>query len=106
MIGIIGQDMSIGGFPASDFEGWIPLILGILAVSLLVAAIIAWRREGLGATILVVNALALGTFVYCTARINKLISALIYGIPSLVSGLLLLACWRRCDQRRSFEGTG
>ncbi len=67
--------------------------------ALVAAVIIAWRREGIGGTILVVCGAAFSTFAYFTAGHNKAIAMLVSGAPFIVAGVLFLVFRRR--SRRS-----
>jgi hypothetical protein len=46
-------------------------MLAGLVVATVLGGLIAWWREGIGGTVLVIGAMALGTFAYVTARFNK-----------------------------------
>jgi len=66
--------------------------------------LIAWWREGIGGTILVIYAVAFSTFGYVTAGHNKVYAMSITGGPFLVVGLLFLASWWRAKGRRARWG--
>ena len=70
-------------------------MLAGLVIFAVLGVLIAWWREGVGGTIVVIGAIALGTFAYVTAGHNKVWAMLITGGPFLVTGILFLACWRR-----------
>ncbi len=61
----------------------------------MLGVLIAWRRERIGGTVMVIGAIALGTFAYVTAGHNKVFAVLVSGVPFLVPGILFLASWRR-----------
>ena len=63
--------------------------------ALALGVVVAWRRERLGGTVLVITALAFSTFAYFSAGRNKGYAMLVSGAPFLVVGLLFLAAWRR-----------
>jgi hypothetical protein len=69
--------------------------LGATLTGLVVAAAlgvgIAWRRERLGGSVLLVSGLALAVFAYLTAGHNKLFAVLISAGPFLLSAILFLA---------------
>ena len=71
---------------------WLLLLLGVAAV---VGVIIAWSREKIGGTVVLIGAIALSTFGYITAGFNKLFAMLVAGGPFLVAGILFLTSWRR-----------
>jgi len=70
-------------------------MLAGLVIFAVLGVLIAWWREGVGGTVVVIGAIALGTFAYVTAGRNKVWAMLITGGPFLVAGILFLACWRR-----------
>ncbi|MCL4459204.1 MAG: hypothetical protein M1136_10305 [Chloroflexi bacterium] len=82
----IGEDTTEGATP-----GVLLLLLGLAVLGVLTA----WRWEGIGGMVTVVGAIALGTFVYTVAWRNKILAALIYSLPFLSPGILLLICWWR-----------
>jgi hypothetical protein len=47
---------------------------------------------------LTVGAIVLGTFSYLTAEQGKVWNMLLMGGPTLVAGILFLACWRRSEE--------
>lgn len=70
-------------------------MLAGLVIFAVLGILISWWREGIGGTVVVIGAVALGTFAYVTAGFNKGWAMLITGGPLLVIGLLFLASWRR-----------
>jgi len=88
----------IGGRTPWSLEG--AILAGLVIITAL-GVLIAWRREGIGGTIVAIGAIALGTFAYITARFNKVWAMLITGGPFLVAGTLFLACWRRSEVRQT-----
>ena len=70
------------------------MLAGLLIITVL-GVLIAWSREGIGGTLLVVGAIVLGAFSYVTAEHGKVWTVLLMGGPFLVAGILFLACWRR-----------
>lgn len=66
-------------------------LVGVTALGVLVA----WWRERIGGTIVVVGAAALCVFAYVTAGYNKGLAVLISGGPFLVAGILFLESWRQ-----------
>ncbi len=72
------------------------MLAGLLIIMVL-GVLIAWSREGVGGTLLVVGAIVLGAFSYVTAEHDKVGNMLFIGGPFLVAGILFLACWRRSE---------
>jgi hypothetical protein len=70
---------------------------GLLIITVL-GVLIAWSREGMGGVLLTVGAIVLGTFSYLTAEQGKVWNMLLMGGPTLVAGILFLACWRRSEE--------
>ena len=70
------------------------IMAGLIITSVL-GVLIAWWREGIGGTILVICAVAHSTFAYIVAGHNKGLAMLISGGPFLLIGILFLASgWR------------
>jgi len=76
------------------------VLAGLVIVAVL-GALIAWRWEGVGGTVLVIGAIALGIFACVTARFNKIGAMLIMGGPFLAAGILFLLSWRRSKGPRT-----
>ena len=51
----------------------------------------------MGGVLLIVGAIVLGAFSYLTAEQGKVWNMLLMGGPTLVAGILFLACWRRSE---------
>ena len=60
----------------------------VVMLAPLIGYIVAWRREGVGAVILLLGGLGLGVFVYTTAEANKEIAAAVLSSPFVLIGLL------------------
>ena len=75
------------------------IMAGLVTTSAL-GVLIAWWREGIGGTILVICAAAHSTFAYVVAGHNKALAMLISGGPFLLIGALFLAVWWRSRHRR------
>jgi hypothetical protein len=75
--------------------------LGITVYSSLAiaGALIAWRRERPGGSVLFLGGLAFGGFAYCTAGRNMAFAALFTGGPMVSSGRLFLAASRLAAAR-------
>jgi hypothetical protein len=73
------------------------ILAGLLIITVL-GILIAWSREGMGAVLLIVGAIVLGTFSYFTAEQGKVWNMLLMGGPTLVAGILFLACWRQSEE--------
>ena len=76
------------------------MLAGLLIITVL-GVLIAWSREGVGGTLLVVGAVVLGAFSYVTAEYDKIWNMLFMSGPFLVAGILFLACWRQSEGRRT-----
>ena len=72
------------------------MLAGLLIITVL-GVLVAWSREGIGGTLLVVGAIVLGVFSYVIAEHNKVWNTLFMGGPFLVTGILFLACWRQSE---------
>ena len=79
------------------------MLAGLLIIMVL-GVLIAWSREGVGGTLLVVGAIILGAFSYAIAEHDKVWNMLLMGGPFLVAGILFLACWRRSEGPVLSEG--
>ncbi len=75
------------------------IMAGLVTTSAL-GVLMAWWREGIGGTILVICAAAHSTFAYVVAGHNKALAMLISGGPFLLIGSLFLAVWWRSRHRR------
>ena len=75
-------------------------IMAGLVITSALGVLIAWWREGIGGTILVICAAAHSTFAYVVAGHNKALAMLISGGPFLLIGSLFLAIWWRLRHRR------
>ena len=75
-------------------------IMAGLVITSALGVLIAWWREGIGGTILVICAAAHSTFAYVVAGHNKGFAMLISGGPFLLIGSLFLAVWWRLRHRR------
>ncbi|MCK4472968.1 MAG: hypothetical protein KAW49_14395 [Anaerolineae bacterium] len=75
------------------------IMAGLVTTSAL-GVLIAWWREGIGGTILVICAAAHSTFAYVVAGHNKALAMLVSGGPFLLIGSLFLAVWWRSRHRR------
>lgn len=78
--------------PEASREG--AMLAGLVSTNLL-GVLIAWWREGIGGMVVVIGAMALGTFAYVTAGHNKVWAMLMAGGPFFVAGVLFLASWWR-----------
>jgi hypothetical protein len=98
-----GYVAALGGWADEIAASPWPLEGTILAGLLIITALgllIAWSREGVGGTLLLVGAIVLGTFSYLTAEHDKVWNMLLMGGPFLVAGILFLACWRQSEGGR------
>lgn len=88
---------AISGHSPWSLEG---AVLAGLVITAALGVLIAWWREGIGGTIVVIGGVALSTFAYFTAGHNKGLAVLVSGVPFLVSGIMFLASWRRSRLNR------
>jgi hypothetical protein len=75
-------------------------ILAVLIIASAVGVLIAWWREGIGGTIVVVVGIAYSAFAWVAAGHNKGFAMLISGGPFLVVGTLFLVSWWSSDKQR------
>ena len=75
------------------------MLAGLLIITVL-GVLIAWTREGVGGTLLVVGAIALSASSYVIAEHDKVWNMLFMGGPFLVAGVLFLAYWRWSEGRQ------
>jgi hypothetical protein len=75
------------------------ILAGLLIITVL-GVLIAWTREEVGGTLLVVGAIALDAFSYVIAEHDKVWNMLFMGGPFLVAGVLCLAYWRWSEGRK------
>lgn len=73
------------------------MMAGFITTAVL-GVLIAWRRERIGATILIVCGVLFSTFAYFSAGRNKGLAMLVSGAPVLLTGILFLAIWWRSRQ--------
>jgi len=73
-------------------------MMAMLITTSVVGVIVAWWREGVGGTILVVDAIAYGIFAYFAAGRNKGFAVSITAGPWLLIGSLFIASWRRSGE--------
>ncbi len=85
------------GMAESGPVGLEDVIMAVLITSTVVGVAVAWWRERIGGTTLLVCAVAHSTFAYFAAGRNKGFAMLTSGGPWLVVGLLFLASWRRSN---------
>ena len=78
----------LGGRPCMAV---VPL-LAFLAAPIL-GVLIAWRWEMIGGALTMLGAIGLGIFVYLAVEYNKLLGAMLFSLPFLISGLLFLRIW-------------
>jgi hypothetical protein len=78
------------------------IMAGLIVTSAL-AVLVAWWREGIGGTMVVVCAVAHSVFAYVASGHNRGLAMLISGGPFLVIGILFLASWWRSRGARTPE---
>ena len=76
-------------------------VLAVLIVAAAVAVTVAWWREGIGGSLLLLVGIAHGVFAFVAAGHNKLFAVAITGVPVLLVGLLFLASWWRNRQAQT-----
>jgi len=79
------------------------IMTGLIITSTL-GVLIAWWREGIGGTVLVICAVAHSTFAYIVAGHNKGFAMLISGGPFSLIGILFLASWWRSRVEKTLPG--
>ena len=79
-------------------ETWEDWVMAGLIITSVLGVLIAWRRERIGGTILVICAVAHSTFAYIAAGHNKGFAMLISGGPFLLIGALFLTSWHKSDR--------
>ncbi len=93
----------IGGF-IQELGTPIPIdgmILGGLITINAAGVIIAWRKEKIGAIIIIAAAVSLCTFSYIDAGHHKIFALLFSGSPFLLSGILFIIGWWRLKKAGS-----
>ena len=78
---------ALAGFICINWET--ALLLGLATFSLL-SVIIAWRRESIGGSVMILWGLAFAAIAYMTSQPQALISMLVSGGPFLIAGSLFL----------------
>ena len=76
-------------------------VLAVLIVAAAVAVTVAWWREGIGGSLLLLVGVAYGVFAFVAAGHNKLFAVAITGVPVLLVGLLFLGSWWRNRQAQT-----
>jgi hypothetical protein len=79
-------------------------VLAVLIIAGAVAVAVAWWREGIGGSLLLLVGLAHGVFAFVAAGQNKLFAVAITGVPFLLTGFLFLVSWwlhRKADTARN-----
>lgn len=76
-------------------------ILALLIVTAAAAVTVAWWREGIGGSLLLLVGVAHGVFAFVAAGHNKLFAVAITGVPVLLVGLLFLASWWRFQRAQT-----
>jgi len=70
------------------------LVLSMLIILIILGFILAWFEKRVGASIMVIDSVALCVFAYLTAGHHKLLAVLFSGSPFLLSGILFLVYFR------------
>ncbi len=68
-------------------------VLGALVIVAVVGVALAWWREEIGGTIMVIKGIDLCIFAYVTAGHSKGFAMAVSGGPFLLAGILFLATW-------------
>jgi hypothetical protein len=76
---------------------WTPesAVMAILIVASALSVLVAWRREGIGAILVIVVGVAHCVFAYLASGHNTLLAVLISGVPFVLVGILFLSSWQR-----------
>jgi hypothetical protein len=83
---VIGETLS--GEEPLILEG---VFVGVFALILAIAVLIAWFKEKTGGVILVIAGVLFAIFIYITAGTNKLPAAVLISAPFWISGVLFWA---------------
>jgi len=75
-------------------------ILFVLVLAAILGFVVSWRHVKLGATVMILSAVALCVFAYITAGRSKLLAVLVSGVPFLISGVMLLISSIKPQNRR------
>ena len=86
----VGQFVGEGSVAMPIEVVWFVLILAMA----LAGCILSWRRERLAGILLVSSAAAMAADIYIIVGREKMITWLLFGLPYLIAGLLLLKSWR------------
>jgi len=81
-------------------RSWEDTVMAGLMITSVLGVLIAWWREGIGGTIVVICGVAHSTFAYVVAGHNRLLAVLVSGGPFLLIGILFLTSWWRTTRRR------
>ena len=81
---------AVGLFLREESVVWFVLILAMA----LVGTILSWWRERLAGILLVASAATMAADIYIIVGRERMITWLLFGLPYLVAGLLLLRSWR------------
>jgi len=76
------------------------IIMAILMITSVIGVIVAWWREKIGGTILIIVGIAHCIFAYLVAGRNRGFAMLVSGVPFLVIGALFLVAWWRSEAKR------
>jgi hypothetical protein len=72
---------------------WESTVLTLLIVASALSVLVAWRREGIGGTLVVMCGIAHSAFASIAAGHNKGLAMLMTGGPLVISGILFLGGW-------------
>lgn len=99
LTGILGMVFFISYFTAGgllefDREGGELTFVIILSSLCLIAYVLSWFVEIVGGTLLTISALLLPFYVHFSEGISACSSAIYYGLPFLIPGILFIIAWR------------
>ena len=92
----VGQFLGQGWVSMEAEVVWFVLILAMA----LAGCILSWRRERLAAILLISSAAAMAADLYIMVGRERMITWLLFGLPYLIAGLLLLKSWRLSNELR------
>jgi len=82
---------ALGGYVCLDWES---VLFAVIVVISAVCVVIAWQWEWIGAHILVIWGAVFSVIAFVTSSPQGLSSALVTGVPLLISGCLFFLSWQ------------
>lgn len=72
---------------------WEMALLAFFAVASVFSVILAWRKEGIGGSVMLLWGIGFTLFAALNAETNPAISMLISGVPFFIAGIFFLTSW-------------